>query len=84
MAVALQRGSLAALVLRRWLGAVVMVAAASWQQRSGSSGRAVAAVEAARQRGCGSLVVELAVAAAAVTALQRQLGTVMAAAAAAR
>jgi hypothetical protein len=61
LAVALQHGSLAALVLRRWLGAVVMAAAASWQQCSGSSGRAVAAVAAARQRGCGSLVVELAV-----------------------
>jgi hypothetical protein len=72
--VASQSGSLVAPVLRRRLGAVVVVAAAaSWQQHSGSSGSAaVAAVAAARQRDCGSLVVELA-----------WLGAVMAAAAAA-
>ncbi len=57
---------------------VVVAAAASWQQRSGGSGSAaVAAVAAEQQPDCGSLVVGLAVAVAAVAALQRWLGAVI-------
>jgi hypothetical protein len=74
-----QRGSLVTSVLWRRLGAVVVVvAAASWQQRSGGSGSAaVAAVAAAQQPECGSFVVGLAVAVAAVAVLQRWLGAVI-------